>query len=142
MSNVFRGGVPYAVDIKRLNDAFPLDLLTEGRVIEHSQLEAIVNAKKGTQRYYGIVNSWLVKNRRTYGVYIRWERPIGIKVLNPAEILDHGETQTRQKIRLTGKAMRITDYCDRSRLDAAGQQRLDHKNQVESRVADALKVAL
>jgi hypothetical protein len=141
MSKTFRGGVPYSVDVRRLLEAFPVPSLTEGRVIKHSQLEEIVNTPKGNQRYYSVINSWISQTRNTHGIFVVWEPTVGVKVLEPVEILTHAEQRTRQKIAQTGKAVRTFAWVDRSRLDAVGQQRLDHQNRVVSVMRDALQSA-
>lgn len=133
----FRGGLPYAVDVKRLEDAFPVEEMTEGRVITHEQMERILGEKKATQRYYGVANSWLSKLKEKHGIFVIWEAGTGLKVLDPAGILDHAETRTTQKIRQTGRAIRTFAWVDRTRLDSTGQQRLDH----QMRIASALKEA-
>ena len=50
MANIFRGGVPYRVEVLRLNDAFPVPGLTEGRVIKHEDLAGVISSKKGRKR--------------------------------------------------------------------------------------------
>lgn len=137
-SKVFRGGVPYIVDVRRLIEAFPVPSLTEGRVIKHEELEAVANSRKATQRYYGVVNSWIKQMKHENGIFIIWEAAIGIKVLAPAEILLFAETRTRQKIRQTGQAIRTVDWVDRSRLDTVGQQRHDHFRRHATMLADSL----
>ena len=141
MSKTFRGGVPYSVDVRRLTEAFPVPSLTEGRVIKHAQLEEIVNAPKASQRYYGVVNSWIAQMKTANGLFIVWEPATGIKILGPAEILTFAENKTRQKLRQTGKAIRTYGFVDRNRLDTIGQQRLDHEMRVASVLGDALQSA-
>jgi len=141
MWNVFRGGVPYSVDVKRLNEAFPVPSLTEGRVIKHEQLEAIIDAVKGTQRYYGVIHSWISQSRNSNAIFIAWEPKVGVKVLDPASLLTHAEMRTRQKIRQTGKAIRIYGFVDRGRLDALGQQRFDHDKRVLNAYCEAMNAA-
>ena len=138
MGKIFRGGVPYAVDIRRLTEAFPVPSLTEGRVIKHEQLEEIVNSPKASQRYYGVINSWIAQMKNSNGVFMIWEASIGIRVLDPAGILSYAENRTRQKIRQTGKAVKTFGWVDRERLDTLGQQRLDHQLRVATVIQDAL----
>jgi hypothetical protein len=141
MSRVFRGGVPYAVDVKRLLEAFPVPLLTEGLVIGHAQLQELIGAPKGGQRYYGVVNSWIAQMKSSNGIFIIWEPAIGLKVLGPAEILTFAETKTRQKIRQTGRAIGTLRWVDRGRLDAMGQRRFDHERRATGILLDALQAA-
>src|SRR5215813_3632058 len=141
MNRLFRGGVPYAIDVKKLNEAFPVPSLSEGRVIKHSELEAILNQTKGSQRYYGVTNSFIAQMKNTNGIFIIWEPSVGIRVLGPAELLGHAEIRTRQKIGQTDRAIRNFNWVDRTRLDTTGQQRLDHQLRVASVVRDALNAA-
>lgn len=141
MGQIFRGGIPYAVDVKRLNDTFPVPSLTEGRIINHSQLEAIVTAPKGSQRYYGVINSWISQMKTANGIYMVWRSAVGIEILDPANLLTHAETKTRQKIRQTGKAASIYGWVDRTRLDSLGQQRFDHDRRVLAALGDAMQSA-
>ena len=141
MSRLFRGGIPYAVGSRRLAEAFPVPSLVEGLVIKHEQLEELINAPKGTSRFYALVNHWIRQMKNANGIFIVWEPTIGIKVLDPAGILSHAETRTRQKLRQTGRAIKIYAFVDRNRLDAIGQQRLDHEARVASVLGDALRAA-
>ena len=135
---LFRGGVPYALDVNRLNEAFPVSTLAEGTVIEHAQLEAVLNERRGSQRYYGVVNAWIGKQKHVNGIILTWEPSTGLKVLNPADVLQYAESRTRQKIKQTGKAIRLFAWVDRTRLDETGQKRLDH----QMRVANAIKTSI
>lgn len=132
---IFRNGTPYGPDIKRLNEAFPVPALAEGLVIEHSRLEKVLGYKKGTSRYYGVIDSWINHQRAENSIVIAWELSVGLKVLNPAEILEYAEKRVRQKLTQTGRAIKMFGWVDRDRLDAVGQKRLDH----QARVARVLK---
>lgn len=134
---IFKNGVPYALDVKRLTERWPTNELNEGLVIPHEDLEAVLDFKSGSQRYYGVINSWMSQVRRETGIYMVWQPGDGVKVLNPSGVLSHAETRTRQKIKQTGRAMRIFSWVQRDRLDETGQQRLDH----QVRVIQALKEA-
>jgi len=141
MGKTFRGGVPYAVDVRRLTEAFPGPSLTEGRTITHAQLEEIVSASRASQRYYGVIHSWMARMKNANGIFIIWQRSVGLKVLSPAEILGFAGTKTRQKIGQLGKAVRIYGHVDRKRLDTTGQQRFDHETHVLSVLEDAARAA-
>jgi hypothetical protein len=138
MGQTFRGGIPYAIDVGRLKEAFSVSSLIEGRIISHDELENIVKVGRGTQRYYSVINSWIAGLRNTTGLFLAWEVTIGVKVLNPAEVLSHAETRTRQKIGQTGKALKTYQWVDRDRLDSIGQRRLDHQMHVASVMRSAL----
>lgn len=138
---VFKGGMPYGPDVNRLKETFPVTELTEGRILLHDQLEPIVRQKKGSQRYYGIINSWISQQRNDNGVFMVWEQARGLKVLGPAEILNYAETRTRQKMKQTGRAIKTFGWVDRTRLDDVGQKRLDHQMRVANTIRDAIDSA-
>jgi hypothetical protein len=139
MSNVFSGGIPYALDVNRLKAAFPVASLNEGVVISHVQLEATIDTPKGTGRYYGVINSWRAEMKNSNAILMEWDPSVGLKVLDPAAILGHAEKRTRQKIGQTVKAIKIFAWVPRSRLDAIGQQRLDHDVRITNRISESLK---
>jgi hypothetical protein len=141
VGKTFRGGVPYSVDVRRLIETFPVVSLTEGRIVTHAQLEAVVNAKRGDQRYYGVINSWIHQMKTANGVYIIWKPSVGLEVLDPANLLEHAEVKTRQKIRQTGRAVSIYGWVDRTRLNSFGQQRFDHDKRVLGALNDAMHSA-
>lgn len=141
MGQTFRGGIPYQVDVNRLKDAFPITSLAEGRVIKHDDLERVVKVRPGAQRYYGVINSWIGQMKHANGIFMVWEPSVGIKVLNPADILTFAETRTRQKMRQTRKAIQHFAWVDRSRLNDMDQQRLDHKMRISAAIRDSLLAA-
>ena len=134
----FFGGMPYGMDVKRLEEAFPLSELTEGRVIEHEALSALLGEKRGSSRYYGVINTWIKRTLNANGVYIAWQPGDGLKVLDPAGVLNRAEILTRQKMKQTGRAIKTFAWVDRTRLDSIGQQRLDHQVRVAQAIAAVL----
>ena len=139
--DIFRGGIPYAIDVRRLQEAFPTASLVEGLLVTHSELEGVLDCKRGTQRYYGVVNSWIKHERHSNGVFAVWEFAQGIRILDPSGVLDYAETRTRQKIKQTGGAIRTFAWVDRQRLNDTGQKRLDHQLRVAAAIAASLDTA-
>lgn len=123
---VFRGGMPYEPDVNRLKERFPASALTEGRVIGHAELETALVYKKGTPRYYGVINSWMAYCEGELGIYLRWKAQIGLEVMEPAVHFEYRETGLKQKLRGARKAARRVATVPRHRLDAIGQARFDH----------------
>lgn len=139
MSKLFPGSIPYGLDRERLSAAFPVAELTEGRAISHEALEGALGIPRGTTRYYGVIDSWMRRTRNVTGIYMVWVPGNGVTVLNPAALLGHAETRTRQKIRQTKRAVGIFGWVQqrRDRLDDTGKARLDH----QMRIANALRLA-
>lgn len=140
-SKVYRGGMPYGPDIKRLREAYPSNTLTEGLVMEHAALEGIIGAPKGSQRYYGVINSWRSEELNKNGIFMAWQPGDGLKVLSPSEILARGDSVTLQKIKQLGRATKIYAWVSRDRLDEMGQKRLDHQLLKTGQIREAMNTA-
>lgn len=141
MNNIFRGGIPYGPDLRRLAECFPVPNLAEGLVIKHEDLEAILEVDRHGTRYRGVVNSWIGKLRAENGIILTWQPSIGIKVLDPAGVLEHAETRTRQKVRQLQRTVKLFGWVDRSRLDDTGKRRLDHEMISAAKMAQHAKDA-
>ena len=134
----FDGGVPYALDVRRLSEAFNGDDLTEGRMISHQEIEAVLGESKGTRRYYSVVNSWIRKQRHEHARVLTWQPGVGLTVLTPSGVLGHAELRTRHKARQLGGAVKLFRWVDRARLDEAEKPRLDFQIQYSARMAAAV----
>ncbi len=120
------GGIPYALDIKKLEDAFPVPSLTEGRILVHDELVEVLGIEARTHRYYGVINSWRNKLKTVYAIHVHWEQTIGVRVLNPAELHMRTEGRIRQKGGQFSRSVNELKWIPRDRLDSIGQQRLDN----------------
>jgi len=136
VGETFRGGVPYAIDVNRLIETFSISL-EEGRIITHTELEGATDCKRGTRRYYSVVNAWIRAMFSSYRTYIIWRQREGVVVLDPAKVLQHGEKRTKEKIRQTCKAVGIFDVVERERLSPPGQLRCDHDRRVGRMITTA-----
>jgi len=124
--SVFKGGMPYEPDVKRLEENYPVQSLTEGLVIDHKILSAIVKCKQGTGRYYGVIDSWRKKLRNENGIMLLWKQGVGLYVAHPHEILQHSEKRVREHLGGVRRGIKIIGHADRERLDELGKQRYDH----------------
>lgn len=138
---VMLGGMPYGPDVKRLIEAFPVPELEEGRLIPHEDLEKAVQAKKGTSRYYGVINSWISTMRDEDGIHLAWDHSMGISVLDPASLLSFREVKLRQKARQTASAINAFKWVAAvsHRLDDMGRKRLTHIMESAAKLKMALQ---
>lgn len=142
MAEIFKGGVPYGPDRKRLEETFPVAELTEGRVIPHEMLEGVLDLKAGTSRYYGVINSWIAKVKTDHAIILAWQPGDGVAVLDPAGIMQTSESRVRKHIKGVGRGIRLHSYVDRRRLDEKSQQIFDHKTRVYGAYQAASRLAL
>lgn len=140
-ATIFRGGIPYGPDVQRLSEAFAVPSLVEGLMITHEELEKILELKRGNSRYYAVINSWISKQKNENSIIIVWESRVGLKVLDPASILNHAEVRTRQKAGQLNRAVKLFGWVRRDRLDDTGQKRYDHQVRVAAVLAQAVTSA-
>jgi hypothetical protein len=140
-ASIFRGGMPYGPDVKRLDEAYPIASLTEGLLIEHEKLSKIVKAQKGTGRYYGVIDSWRKRLREENDIVLLWRFGVGIYVAYPHERLNYSETKIRRGMRGTKRGIRFLGSVERERLDEQGQKRYDHVIHVSTVLHTALESA-
>ena len=137
MGSTFRGGIPYAPLVKKLEEAFPLPV--EGQIISYETLEGIIGERYGTARYYNICTAWRKRLFVKLNIDFDWEVGSGIKILTPPERLDTSERQFLRKSRQVMKAYGRHQKTPRERLDSIGQQRYDHDTVVMSRTVLELR---
>lgn len=138
---VFLNGLPYGPDLRKLNEVFPVSKLTEGTIITYDELQQACGYQYGSSRFYALIKSWMGHQRDENRIFMIFESKTGVKVLDPAQIMEHGERRVRQKITQTGRAVRIFSWVDRDRLDDVGKRRLDHQARVVSLLKDSLDTA-
>lgn len=125
----WKGGLPYGPDVRKLEEAFPTP--EEGQIIGHDEFEKVLKMKRGSARYYGVINKWRGNSTSKSGLFperdidTEWISGVGLKVLAPAERLHHGERDTRASIRHRTRARNRTLATPRDRLDDIGQRRYD-----------------
>lgn len=132
-------GVPYAPDIRKLEEAYPSP--EEDQIISHADLEKVLNLPQKSPRYYGVINTWRKRLRAERNIDSEWVQGIGVKILNPADRLKESEKNVKAGIRHTGRAFRRLAIVPRERLDAIGQARYDHALTVASKLTAAGKDA-
>lgn len=140
---IYQGGLPYGPDKEKLDAAFPVAELTEGRVLPHARLSEALGLQIGAQRYYAVINAWRYEKRAKQNIIMEWRDRQGLKVLPPNEVLDDAETSTIRAGRSVRRAVRKFNRVDRNRLDETGQRRYDHTSRnaaiLEAAVGDSLK---
>lgn len=128
-------GIPYGPQVEKIKRQYPKP--EEGLILSHDDLETLINEKKGTKRYYGIINSWRKYLLNDLGIDTNWIQGKGLKVINPAERLKVGEDNFRQGLRKTRRAFKRTAIVPRDRLDEIGKQRYDHQIKIMAKIATA-----
>jgi hypothetical protein len=132
-AKLWKGGLPYGPQVKKLEEAYPRP--EEDSVISHEDFVALVSETKGTQRYYGVINSWRKKLFNELGIDTAWLPGDGIKILPPADRLKVSEGDFKTGLRKAKRAVRRLAATPRERLDDIGRKRYDHTAIVMAKVS-------
>ena len=123
-------GVPTEPDVAALCKAYPVDSLTEGRIIEHDGIESVINkfgdATRASCRYKTVVEKWRRDMERIHNIRIGAEKGKGYRVLAPGERLMEAEDHTKKSIRQAKRAHYRSSAIDTRRLDEHEQRRQQH----------------
>jgi hypothetical protein len=132
-TKLFFGALPYEPDVKRIEEAFPIKNLYEGQIIKHPEIAKVLGVVHGTNRYYGVVNSWktLLKHHK---IELLTKPKIGYEVGEPHEIMAQAEKDLRSGLKKTGKGIKRFRRVDATRLDESGRERHMQLNLVANHI--------
>jgi len=133
----YRGGIPYEPDVKKLEEAFPI--LEEGMEIDYETIEAIVQCKRVSSRFDGVVTSWRHKllKRGPDGIDTK-RNGTGVRVLFPDERFEEGGKDMDSHARGFKRGFRRKMRSPRDRLDDIGKKKYDHAALVGLKTVAAL----
>jgi len=129
---LWKNGLPYGPQVKKMEEAFPSP--EENKLLLHEDLEKLIGEKRGSQRYYGVINSWRKKIFNELGIDTAWMPGDGVKILPPEERLHASEFDFRIGLRKTKRAIRRLAATPRDRLDEIGQRRYDHASIIMAKI--------
>jgi len=138
-SGIFKNGLPYAPDLRRLDEAFPNP--EEERIITHTELEEILNVSRKEPRYRGVTRSWRHLLFNTRNIDSAPVSGVGFKILPPHERQTESEREARLGFRRFHRTFKRMASIPHERLDAKGQQRHDHEMMVMSRLNTTVREA-
>jgi hypothetical protein len=130
MSKMFFGGVPTALDVRKLQEAFPA--LSPGDEIEHEQIEAVIEVDRASSRYRTVTNAWRKHLLTDANIDIGAISGVGFRVL-----LDHERISTSVKGFQSGVRKQIR-CVKRAILVRTDDEILRRKQEVMNRLGIAI----
>ena len=88
MSGQFFGGLPTAMDVRRLNEIF--NNLTEGEEITHEQIEQAIGQDRKSHRYRTVTIAWRRHLLTEKNIEVGAVPGLGFRVLTPSERMSGG----------------------------------------------------
>lgn len=142
MENIgFNGGMPYEIDAKLLREAFPIESLTEGRIISHDELTAVLGMPPDHQRYRPVINHWIKKMWEEGRKKIITVRKEGIQVADDKTKMKHTEHEVTLKAKLFAKKGKEIIKVDPMKLTPTDRQLYDRNTRIIFATSNALRDA-
>lgn len=130
---VFFGGLPTAIDVKKLEDRFGVP--EEGTLIRHADIEACIGVKWRTPRYTTVLNAWRKKLESPHNLHTAVEPGEGLKILTADEAVDVRRVDWRKNVRGVKRTAMETKRIDPSKIvDPERLKMRDKLEEVSSRV--------
>jgi hypothetical protein len=133
---IYKRGLPYGPELRRLDEAFPLP--QEGEVLRYEQIEEVLHHGRTESRFKTVLYSWRRSLWRSRNIDTEALAGIGIKILEPADraaLREKGILRKSRQVRLERQRYASTP---RERLNAEGQQRYDHVMLLTGRIQAAI----
>ena len=121
------GGIPTALEIKKLRDAYPENMMKHGDIISYDDVSLIIGARPKTSRFKVITWRWRSLIEKDTGIRIGAFDGTYFKVLNESEKLEFIQNKKRSVTRQMRKNLIRTSYVDRSKLTQKEKEALDHE---------------
>jgi hypothetical protein len=106
-------------DVEHLWRVFP-DILPDGRVVTHEQLEAVLLMNRAQSRYHTVVNRWRKRLFHERGVWLDGQTAMGsgFIALTPDEMVRFGNRGVRTAGRKIRRALAVASAPDDRQLSA------------------------
>lgn len=124
-SKLYFGGIPTEIDIRKLREAYPDGSLTVGRIINYTEVEALLRMKRTDNRWRTVTHRWRRLVEKESGVIVGTVDGEAFKVLDDHETLDTACGKLRTSVRCARRSLVLNTYVDRKKLTAEEGKRHD-----------------
>ena len=121
------GGIPTALEVKKLRETYPENIMSPGDIIEYQAVSEIIGARPKTSRFKVVTWRWRALVEKDTGIRIGAFDGTYFKVLNESEKLEFIQNKKRSVTRQMRKNLIRTSYVDRSKLTQKEKDALDHE---------------
>lgn len=124
MSEVWKAGIPTDADIAILREKFGLP--KEEQVIAWEAIEETLKIKRTEHRFRTVTGRWRRQLDREHNIHMRAIAGVGLEVLWPDELTHHQSEKINNQLRGVGRAVRVVERIDRTRLNDESRRVADH----------------
>jgi hypothetical protein len=123
---LFFGGVPTDTDIATLRNAYPVEALTEGRVIPYEEVGKLIMEGPKTHRFRTVTNRWRKMLEKENSIVLGAKAGVGFLVLSPQERVTLASGHLHSSSLQAVRAHRRSGDVPRARLTTEEGKRADH----------------
>ena len=121
---LFKGGLPYAPDVRRLKEAFPEP--EEGELIPREAIEAVLGLDWDSGRCRNIVEAWKKDMLKTENIHIGAVPGFGVKRLSATERMQEGKKYIKSGIKKADRGFIFIVVTPRKELSGKALEEYDH----------------
>lgn len=125
-ARITKKNVSLASELKMLESAFPVEQLTEGRLIRYEELEGLLNQGRRTNRFVTIIGKWRNLLLATSGKVLLCRINEGYEVGNNSQRLVHAHSLQQQGVRRFEKSILVQDTVDTKLLTKEEREKFNH----------------
>ena len=108
-SKVTKKNISRNTAIKNLWEAYGKDSLIEGRVLRYEDLEKVLNEKRTTQRFKGIIGRWKDEVLTLCGKVLLCRINIGYEIADTHQRLSHAHSLQKSGVKKLQKSIVVQD---------------------------------
>ncbi len=127
-ANVFFGGLPTAIDVKKLDERYGAP--NEGLLILHADIAVCIGYPWKSSRYRTVLDAWRRKLRRELNIDTSVDPGKGLYILTPPERIKAGKSDTKSGLRKFRRGGARVAVAPDEGLTAEQRTERDHTAQV------------
>jgi len=122
----YKAGIPTAIDVRKLRDAYPDEVLVVGFSIKHEDVASLIGAHPKSERFSTVTTMWRRQVETDTGLVLWAPRNKTYCVANPKEVLTLTKCKTASAVRAVVRSKDLSHLVDRSGLTADEKKQLNH----------------
>lgn len=137
--NLYFGGVPTDIDLKRLDDAFGVPEI--GTIITHEDIENVIMVKWKSHRYATVTTRWRKMLERDHAVLMTAIKGEGYKAANARERVETASNKLGYGKRMIGRAVGIAARTDTRKLSQEVRGVCEHVKNIGQMIRQSISTA-
>jgi hypothetical protein len=135
MGNMYFGGIPTDIDIRKIRDRYPEMELKTGSIIPYGDIAKLIGVEVSSHRFKTVTNRWRkLVERETGHIMIGVEPGKGFKVMSESEKASEARSKQRGAIKAARRGLVISARVDVKQLSENERKLFDHSIVMQSKI--------